>query len=103
MIGLATITALVLAWTLQVPRFSAPVIAFFALLPGNVNTWRKLLARLARSAVAALVSITMAGVLLQLPWLLLPGFFAGVALIAYFSPVTRGGTEIGRASCRERV
>jgi Fusaric acid resistance protein family len=93
-IGLATITALVLAWTLQVPRFSAPVIAFFALLPGNVCTWRKLLARLARSAAAAVVSITMAGVLLQLPWLLLPGFFAGIALIAYFSPVTRGGPDL---------
>jgi uncharacterized membrane protein YccC len=93
-IGLATITALLLAWTLQVPRFSAPVIAFFALLPGNVNTWRKLLARLARSAAAAVISITIAGVLLQLPWLLLPAFFAGVALIAYFSPVTRGGPDL---------
>jgi len=93
-IGLATIAALVLAWTLQVPRFSAPVIAFFALLPGNVCTWRTLLARLARSAAAAVVSIAMAGVLLQLPWLLLPAFFAGIALIAYLSPVTRGGPDL---------
>ena len=92
--GLATTTALVLAWWIQVPEFSAPVIAFFGLLPGNVCTWRNLGPRLLRTAIGALISIVVAGVLLPLPWLQLPVFFGGAALIAYFTPVTRGGLEL---------
>ena len=92
--GLGTVTALVLAWTVQVPTFSAPVVAFFGLLPANVCTWRNLPLRLALTTVGAILSITVAGVLLQLPWLLLPAFFAGVALIAYFCPVTNGALEL---------
>jgi Fusaric acid resistance protein family len=92
--GLGTVTALVLAWTVQVPTFSAPVIAFFGLLPPNVCTWRNLPLRLALTTVGAVLSVTVAGVLLQLPWLLLPAFFAGVALIAYFCPVTSGALEL---------
>jgi len=93
-IGLGTMTALVLAWTLQVPEFSAPVIALFGLLPSNVCTWRNLPPRLLLTGAGALVTIPLAGVLVQLPWLLLPAFFAGIALIAYFSPVTRGPLEL---------
>ena len=92
--GLGTMTALVLAWTIQVPTFSAPVIAFFGLLPGNVCTWRKLPLRLAMTTAGAILSITVAGVLVQVPWLLLPGLFAGLTLIAYFYPVTRGALEL---------
>jgi len=92
--GLATTTALVLAWWIQVPEFSAPVIAFFGLLPGNVCTWRNLGPRLLRTAIGALISIVVAGVMLPLPWLQLPVFFGGAALIAYFTPVTRGGLEL---------
>ena len=93
-IGLGTMTALVLAWWLQVPDFSAPVVAFFGLQPINLCTWRNLLPRLLRAGAAALVCIALAGVLVQLPWLLLPAFFAGIALIAYVSPVTRGAPEL---------
>ena len=93
-IALGTTTALVLAWWLQVPDFSAPVVAFFGLQPSNVCTWRNLLPRLLRAAAAALACIALAGVLVQLPWLLLPVFFAGMALIAYISPVTRGAPEL---------
>jgi uncharacterized membrane protein YccC len=92
--GLGTVTALVLAWTVQVPTFSAPVVAFFGLLPPNVCTWRNLPLRLALTTVGAILSITIAGVLVQLPWLLLPAFFAGVALIAYFCPVTNGALDL---------
>ena len=92
--GLGTMTALVLAWTIQVPTFSAPVVAFFGLLPANVSTWRKLPLRLALTTAGAILSITVAGVLVQLPWLMLPAFFAGVALIAYFCPVTSGALEL---------
>jgi hypothetical protein len=92
--GLATMTALVLAWWIQVPEFSAPVIAFFGLLPGNVCTWRNLGPRLLRTGIGALISIVVAGLLLPLPWLQLPVFFGGAALIAYFTPVTRGGLEL---------
>jgi len=94
LMGLGTVIALVLAWTVQVPTFSAPVVAFFGLLPPNVCTWRNLPLRLALTTVGAVLSITVAGVLLPLPWLLLPAFFAGVALIAYFCPVTSGALEL---------
>jgi uncharacterized membrane protein YccC len=93
-LGLGTMTAVVLSWSFQVPSFAAPVIAFFGLLPANVCTWRNLLPRLALTAAGALVSIPIAGVLVQLPWLLLPGFFVGIALVAYFSPVTHGPLEL---------
>src|SRR5438034_6079048 len=75
-IGLGTMTALVVAWTIQMPSFAAPVVALFGLLPSNVCTWRKLPVRLALTTVGAVLSITVAGVLVQLPWLLLPVFFA---------------------------
>ena len=107
LIGFGTMTALVLDWTLQVPRFSAPVIAFMALQPSNVCSWRNVPPRLALATAGAVVSITVAGVLVQLPWLLLPAFFAGVALIAYFCPITRcvpRSTSVcsTRAACRRR-
>jgi uncharacterized membrane protein YccC len=92
--GLGTVTAFVVAWSLQVPSFAAPVAAFFGLLPSNVCTWRKLPPRLALTAAGAIVGITAAGVLVQLPWLLLPIFFAGVTLIAYLCPVTNAPLEL---------
>jgi len=93
-IGLGTTTALVVAWTIQTPSFAAPVVALFGLLPSNVCTWRKLPLRLALTTAGAVLSITVAGVLVQLPWLLLPAFFAGVALLAYCCPVTSGPLEL---------
>ena len=93
-IGLGTMTAFVVAWTVQIPTFSAPVIACLALQPSNVCTWRKLPLRLALTTAGAVVSITLAGVLVQLPWLILPAFFAGVGLIAYFCPITDGPLEL---------
>jgi len=92
--GLASVTALVLGWWVQVPDFSAPVVAFFGLLPGNVCTWGNLAPRLVRVTAGAIVSIVVAGVLVQLPWLLLPTFFAGAVLIAYVNPITHGGLEL---------
>src|SRR4030095_5129798 len=94
LMALGTVTALVLAWTLQVPTFSAPVVAFFGLLPPNVCTWRNLPLRLAMTTVGAILSITLAGVLVQIPWLLLPAFLAGGTLIAYFCPVTGGALAL---------
>src|SRR5262249_56262152 len=92
--GLATMTALLLAWSIQVPDFSAPVAAFFGLLPANVCTWRNLLRRLLLTGAGVLVTIPLAGVLVQFPWFLLPVFFAGIALVAYFSPVTHRAMEM---------
>jgi len=92
--GLGTVTALVVAWSLQVPSFAAPVAAFFGLLPSNVCTWRKLPPRIALTAAGAILGITVAGVLVQLPWLLLPTFFAGVTLVAYFCPITNAPLEL---------
>src|SRR5262245_51027507 len=92
--GLATIIAVIVAWSIQVPDFSAPVAAFFALLPANVCTWRNLLRRLLLSGAGVLVTIPLAGLLVQFPWFLLPVFFAGIALVAYFSPVTHRAMEM---------
>src|SRR5438105_5011299 len=85
-IGLGTLTALVVSFSLQVPSFAAPVVAFFALQPTTLCTWHNLVWRLLLAAVAAILSIPIAGVLVQLPWLLLPSFFAAISLVAYFSP-----------------
>jgi hypothetical protein len=49
-IGLGTMTALVLSFALQVPSFAAPVIAFFALQPTTLCTWRNLVSRLLLAA-----------------------------------------------------
>src|SRR5215467_4100366 len=92
--GFATIIAVIVAWSIQVPDFSAPVAAFFALLPANVCTWRNLLRRLLLTGAGVLVTIPLAGVLVQFPWFLLPVFFAGIALVAYFSPVTHRAMEM---------
>ena len=73
LIALATAVALVLSLALQVPSFAAPAIAFNALLPTIVCTWRNLLTRLVLLTAAAILVIPIAGVLVQLPWLLLPG------------------------------
>src|SRR3989442_1863816 len=89
-IGLGTMTALVVAWTIQMPSFAAPVVALFGLLPSNVCTWRKLPLRLALTTPRAGLSITVARMLGQLPWLPLPAFFAGVALTACCLPVPTG-------------
>ena len=93
-IGLGTSTALVLAWWIQAPTFAAPVIAFMALQPSNLCTWRNLFPRLLRTAAGALVTIPLAGVVVQLPWLVLPLFFVGIALIAYFTPITHAPLEL---------
>jgi hypothetical protein len=92
--GLGTMTALALAWSVQAPSFAAPVAAFFGLLPSNVCTWRNLLPRLLLTGASVLITIPLAGVLVQAPWFLLPAFFAGVALVAYFSPVTHRPLEM---------
>ena len=92
--ALGTVTALMLAWALQVPSFAAPVAAFFGLLPSNVCTWGKVPRRLALTTAGAILGITVAGVLVQLPWLLLPAFFAGVTLVAYFCPITNAPLEL---------
>jgi hypothetical protein len=92
--GLATITAVIVAWSIQVPDFSAPVATFFGLLPASVCTWRNLLPRLLLTGAGALVTIPLAGLLVQFPWFLLPVFFAGIALVAYFSPVTHRAMEM---------
>jgi hypothetical protein len=49
-IGLGTMTALVRSFALQVPSFAAPVIAFFALQPTTLCTWRNLVSRLLLAA-----------------------------------------------------
>jgi uncharacterized membrane protein YgaE (UPF0421/DUF939 family) len=66
-LGLGMATALVVAWALQVPSFAAPIAAFFGLLPSNVCTWRNLPRRLALTTAGAILGITVAGVLVQLP------------------------------------
>lgn len=81
--------ALGVALGLQIASFPAPLIAFKAALPSIVCTWRNLLLRVAVIVVAALLVIPTVGVLVQVPWLLLPVFFAAVSALTYFAPVER--------------
>src|SRR6185369_13267886 len=65
----AATVALAIALALQIAYFPAPLLAFRALQPSIVCTWRNLLQRLIIIAAATLVTIPVVGVIVQLPWL----------------------------------
>jgi hypothetical protein len=79
--------ALAVALALQIGSFPAPLIGFKALLPSIVCTWRNLWVRLAVIVATAVVAIHAAGVLVQVPWLLLPVFVVVVSAVTYIAPV----------------
>jgi hypothetical protein len=79
--------ALGAALGLQIGSFPAPLIGFKALLPSIVCTWRNLTVRLAIIVATAVVAVHAAGILVQVPWLLLPVFVVVVSAMTYIAPV----------------
>lgn len=79
--------ALLLAMSLQVASFPAPLCGFKALMPNVVSSWRNLPGRLAVIIAAAAVAVTTSGVLVQVPWLLLPVLFVELTVVTYLAPV----------------
>ena len=79
--------ALGVVLALQIGSFPAPLLAFKALMPSIVCTWRNLFTRAAVIVGAALLVIPSVGVLVQVPWLLLPVFFAAVSALTYIAPL----------------
>lgn len=79
--------ALAIALGLQVASFPAPLLAFRALQPSVVCTWRNLLQRLVIIAVATVLTIPVVGFVVQLPWLLLPTFVLAISVLTYIAPV----------------
>lgn len=85
--GSAATIALTIALGLQIASFPAPLIAFRALLPSIVCTWSNLVERLAIIVGAALVTIHVVGVVVQVPWLLVPLFVLTISVVTYIAPV----------------
>jgi uncharacterized membrane protein YccC len=86
-ISTASTVALAIAVALQFGSFPAPLLAFKGLLPNCVSTWRNLLPRLAVIAAAALGATYAAGVLVQVPWLLLPVLLVALTVVTYLVPM----------------
>jgi uncharacterized membrane protein YccC len=86
-ISAASTAALAIAVVLQFGSFPAPLLAFKGLLPNCVSTWRNLLPRLAVIAASALVATYAAGVLVQVPWLLLPVLLVALTVVTYLVPI----------------
>jgi hypothetical protein len=86
-IAVASTVALALALFLQFGAFPAPLLAFKALQPGVASTWRNLTPRMI-AIVGSGVFVTVAvGLLVQLPWLLVPAFFALIVSVTYLVPI----------------
>ena len=83
----AATVALAIALGLQIASFPAPLIAFRALQPSVVCTWRNLVQRLLIIAAATLLTIPVVGFVVQLPWLLLPVFVLAISVLTYIAPV----------------
>ena len=88
-IATASTAALAIAVALQFGSFPAPLLGFKGLLPSCVCTWRALLPRLAVIAGAAVVAVLTAGMLVQVPWLLLPVFFVALTVVTYVAPISQ--------------
>ncbi|HEY8515613.1 MAG TPA: FUSC family protein [Candidatus Binatia bacterium] len=92
-VGLACTVALGASATLQLMSFAAPVFALLALQRSTVCTWSNFVRRAALCIVAGVVAISIGGLLVQIPWLLLPIFFLAIALLTYGVPMTRQPLE----------
>ena len=79
--------ALLVALFLQFATFPAPLMAFKGMLPNIVHSVPLLALRLGAIAGGAVVGVWLAGVAVQLPWLLLPGFFLALTVIMYLVPI----------------
>lgn len=89
----AVTVALGVAVALQVPSFAAPNLACFAMQHVTVCTWRNMFSRLLLLLVASVVLVPVGGVLVQVPWLLVPTFFIGIVTLTYVMPFSLNPIE----------
>lgn len=82
----AVTVALGVAVALQVPSFAAPNLACLALQHMTVCTWRNMIFRLLILLAAVVVLVPVGGVLVQIPWLMVPTFFVGIVALTYVMP-----------------
>ena len=87
LITTSSTVALLIALFLQFATFPAPLMAFKGLLPNIVHSVPLLALRLGAIAGGAIAGVWIAGIGVQLPWLLLPGFFLTLAVLIYFVPI----------------
>jgi len=92
-VGAGCTTALVIALTLQVDTFFAPLLTFTAMQPHTLSSWGRMARCIWISAVAVILAMIFGGVLLQVPWLLLPCLFAVVSAVIYSIPLSSGLLE----------
>lgn len=88
LVGAGTATALVVALALQVDTFFAPLLAFTAMQPHTLLSWRRLLHCAWTATVATVLTMTLGSALLQVPWLLLPCLFLLVSVVIYAIPLS---------------
>ncbi len=86
-VAASSTTALLIALVFQFGNFPAPLMAFKSVLPNIVHSVPLLGLRLGAIAGGSIVGIWLAGVAVQLPWLLVPGFFAVLSVILYMVPI----------------
>ncbi|HZR82870.1 MAG TPA: FUSC family protein [Candidatus Binatia bacterium] len=92
-VALGPTIAIAIAVTVQLPGFLSATIAYFALQRKIVCSWRNLPRRLFVTAATAIAIVPLGGVVLPLPWLVLPAFFALVATTLYVFPLPRRPVE----------
>lgn len=90
-IGVAVAVAVGADLALQLGQFMAPLAFLFA--QAQACTWRRTARSLALAAATAVFAITIGGVLVQLPWLLIPAVFATTSAVLYALPPLRYVTE----------
>ena len=87
-VGLGSTTALALTTALQIDTFFGALIAFTALQPHTLCSWNRMLRCIWIATITAVLTTMFGGVLLQVPWLLLPCFFLVVSAVLYAIPVS---------------
>ncbi|MBX3027265.1 FUSC family protein [bacterium] len=78
---------LLVATALQFATFPAPLLAFRGALPTTAHSVALLLLRLAAIAGGGIAGVWLAGVAVQVPWLLLPAFFLVITALMYMVPI----------------
>jgi uncharacterized membrane protein YgaE (UPF0421/DUF939 family) len=87
LIAACSTTGLLAALVLQFATFPAPLLAFRGAQPTTAHSVVLLLLRLAAIAGGGVLGVWLAGVLVQLPWLLLPTFFLVITALMYMVPI----------------
>lgn len=87
LIAACSTIGLLAALALQFATFPAPLLAFRGAQPTTAHSVTLLALRLAAIAIGAVIGVGLAGIAVQLPWLLLPAFFLVVTGLMYMVPI----------------